>query len=862
VKCGECTNQNFIRFDANAVEKHLTGKLTIGVYPMLPDETCRFLAFDFDGKEHTWEELLRDVSAIRDVCVEKNISMAVERSRSGKGIHFWIFFSGSIPASTARKFGSSLITCAMDKHHEVTFRTYDRLIPAQDTLPKGRFGNLIALPLQKIPREQNNSEFVDDHFNPYADQWAYLYSIKKYTLEEIERFIRDLSPLGELGILRKDEDEEKPWETRKSTLLMTQTAKLDFPETVDIVRSNMLYIKKDGVSNPALTALKRLAAFRNPEFYKAQSMRLSTYNKPRIISCSEESEKYLCLPRGLEEDVTQVIRENGAKVNKINEINEGRKIDIEFHGTLRDEQQQASDALLKHENGILSATTAFGKTVIGAYMIAERKVNTLVLVHRTNLLSQWITQLNTFLVINEEPVVEFTPKGRKRKKGVIGQIGGGKDNLSGIVDVAIMQSLVSGEEANLCQGKVRVRELVQNYGMVIVDECHHVSAFSFEKILKTVKAQYVYGLSATPTRQDGHHPIIYMQCGKIRYKVDAKSQAEARPFEHFIIPRFTRFQKPIHRDDKWEIAEIYRDIQNSEIRNDLIVQDVVTALEQGRNPIILTERTEHVKILADKLKPLAQNVISMTGGLGAKKSRELLQTISDIPEDKPFLLIATGKYVGEGFDMPRLDTLFLAMPISWKGTVQQYAGRLHRLFDNKEEVQIYDYVDVHVAMLEKMYQKRLRGYAAIGYKAKGAPQVIERIHSIFDSRNFYPIYSEDILTAKRETLIVSPFLTKKRILSSLSYLAAVGTKVTVMTKSPDDYAEKDRTKIKECIELLKQNRIAVKTKDRIHQKFAVIDQRIIWYGSINLLSYGTSEESIMRIESVDIAAELSRIMQG
>ncbi|MDF9409684.1 DEAD/DEAH box helicase family protein [Pelotomaculum isophthalicicum JI] len=501
-----------------------------------------------------------------------------------------------------------------------------------------------------------------------------------------------------------------------------------------------------------------------------------------------------------------------------------------------------------HNNGILSATTAFGKTVIGARLIADCKVNTLILVHRTNLLSQWVERLNEFLIINEEPIIELTPKGRKRKKTVIGRIGGGKNNPSGIIDVAVMQSLVSGDE---------VKELVRDYGMVIVDECHHVSAFSFEQILKAANAKYVYGLTATPTRQDGHHPIIYMHCGKIRYRVDAKEQATVRPFEHFVIPRFTRFQKPTHQDEsKWTITDIYNDIQNSELRNSLILQDVTAAVEQGRNPIILTERTEHVKYLASQLKPRIKNVIALTGGETQKKSRETLQTVADIAEDESFVLVATGKYVGEGFDMPRLDTLFLAMPISWKGTLQQYAGRLHRLYEGKNEVQVYDYVDVHVAMLEKMYQKRLRGYAAIGYKAKGTPQPLEEVHSIFDSHTFFPVYSADILAARTEILIVSPFVTKRRILSALNYMTAANAKVTVVTKPPENYVEKDRAKIAECIELLTQHGITVKTKDRIHQKFAIMDQRIVWYGSINFFSYGTSEESVMRIENMGIAGEL------
>ena len=844
MKCSECPNHNFVKFDANVIEKHLKGEMTVGVYPMLPDETCRFLAFDFDAEECDRNELLRDVSAIRKVCDEKQISMAVERSRSGKGIHFWIFFAEKVAASIARKFGSSLITYAMSKYHEVTFETYDRLIPTQDIMPMGGLGNLIALPLQKVPREQKNSEFIDANFNAYADQWNYLYNIKKYTLDEIEHLIRELAPLGELGVLRKDAEDEKPWESRKPT---PQITLFDFPEIVEIVRSNMLYVKKDGISNTALNTLKRLAAFRNPEFYKKQAMRQSTHDIPRIISCSDENEQYLYLPRGLEDEVTHLIEETGAKVDKINELNEGRKIDVVFNGVLREEQQPAADALLAHDNGILAATTAFGKTVIGAHIIAQRKVNTLVILNKKTLLSQWIKQLGEFLIVNEEPIVEYTPTGRKKKKSVIGRIGGGTTNPGGIIDVALMQSLVSGDD---------VKDIVKDYGMVIVDECHRVAAFTFEKIVKATNARYVYGLTATPTRKEGHHPIIYMHCGKIRYRVDAKSQAEARPFEHYIIPRFTRFIKPAHRDDKWHISDVYSDIQNSEIRNNLIVQDVTAAVEQGRNPIILTERKEHVRILADRLRVCAKNVIALTGGLGEKESREILQSVADIPEDESFILIATGKYVGEGFDMPRLDTLFLAMPISWSGTIQQYAGRLHRLFDGKEEVQIYDYVDVHVTMLENMYQKRQRSYAAIGYKAKGAPHLIERIHSIFDNQNFFSVYSDDVLTAQKEVVIVSPFLTKRRVLSALNYLTAANSRVTVVTKPPDNYPEKDRAKISECIEMLTQHGIIVKNKDSIHQKFAIMDQRTIWYGSINLLSYGTSEESIMRIESVDIAGEL------
>lgn len=849
VKCSECTARRFIPFNEFAVDNHLRGNDVIGSYAMLPDETCRFLAFDFDAKDYAQEDLRRDVSAIREVCLEYGIYTAVERSRSGKGVHFWAFFAEPVSATTARKFGSSIITCAMNKHHELPFKTYDRLIPTQDTLPKGSFGNLVALPLQKEPRQSDNSEFIDENFISYPDQWSYLSQVKRYTLQEIEQFIRKLAPTGELGQLQpsSEGEVEKPWDAKKH-----ETAPLlkksDLPPVVELVMANMLYIRKEGFKSLALNALKRLAAFHNPEFYKAQAMRMSTYAKPRVIDCSQDSPHYLGVPRGLFEQVRTHLAENDVEINVTDETNVGRAIDVIFNGELRGEQKQAADAMLAHDVGILSATTGFGKTVIGAYLIAERKVNTLILVDKTTLLQQWIDRLGEFLVINEEPDASHTPTGRKRKQSVIGSIGGGKSRPGSIIDVALIQSLVSGDE---------VKDFVRNYGMVIVDECHRAAAFTCEQILKTTNARYVHGLSATPTRKDGHTPIIYMHCGKIRYKVDAKKQAAERPFEHYIIPRFTRFQKPAQHQGEWNIQSIYTALAENNTRNELIAQDVLAAVEQGRNPIVLTERKDHVnqlyKLLADK----KENVFCLVGGVSQKHNRELMEKIHAIPADEPLIIVATGKYVGEGFDLPRLDTLFLSMPISWKGTVQQYAGRLHRIVEGKDEVQVYDYVDVYEPMLETMYQRRLKGYAAIGYKAKGATEPIEEIHAIFDSLNFAPVYSTDVIAAQREVVIVSPFLGYRRIEASIELVAAKA-KVTVITRPPESYPNKDMARITTCIATLTNSGIIVKTKENIHQKFAVIDQRLVWYGSINLLSYGSAEESIMRIESLSIADELLR----
>ncbi|MEW9124629.1 MAG: DEAD/DEAH box helicase family protein [Thermotaleaceae bacterium] len=849
-KCTDCSYKSYAVLDETVIDNHLRGRknLVVGIYSLCLDETCHFLAIDFDGEE--WQ---KDISVLREVCVEFNIPLAAERSRSGKGAHGWFFFKSPIPAALARKFGSVLLTCSMSKRHEIKFESYDRFFPNQDTMPKGGFGNLIALPLQKSARENHNSEFIDENYQSYHDQWAFLGAIQKLSEDDIEILISKLCHGNELGVLIKDEEDQKPWETSKTKLL-----KNDFPKAVEITKANMIFIPKAGISQRALNYFKRLAAFKNPEFYKAQAMRLTVKKLPRIISCSDETTEYLCLPRGCEADLKDEFRELDIDVHFIDKTNYGKSIDIEFNGNLRDEQSLAMDKLLKYDNGILCGTTAFGKTVVAIKLIAERKVNTLIIVDKVNLVSQWKKRLMEFLIINESlpDIDEGKKRGRKKAKSIIGQLGAGKDNLSGIIDIAVMQSLNRMGE---------VKDCVKNYGMVIVDECHHVSAFSFEKILKSVNARYVYGLTATPTRKDGHHPIIFMQCGFIRYRDDAKKQAEKRPFEHYIIPRFTSLRVPVDKDEKdISIQELYAEIVINEMRNQQIIDDVVKSHENGRNCVVLTERTAHVKLLTKKLREKIPDVISLTGGMSAKNSREILERIANTPIDRQLTLVATGKYIGEGFDEPRLDTLFLAMPISWKGTLQQYAGRLHRLFENKNEVQIYDYVDIHIRMLEKMYNKRLTGYASIGYKAKGESIAAESLDIIFDKSNFLPIYANDIVNAAREILIVSPFITKKRTLQMMQYLEVAlenKVKVIVMTRPSGDFKDKDVTALQAAIGFLQDAGVIMIFRSNIHQKFAVIDQKIIWYGSINLLSFGSAEESIMRFESPNIANELIKSIE-
>jgi hypothetical protein len=355
-----------------------------------------------------------------------------------------------------------------------------------------------------------------------------------------------------------------------------------------------------------------------------------------------------------------------------------------------------------------------------------------------------------------------------------------------------------------------------------------------------------------------------MHCGPIRYRDDAKKQAEKRPFEHYMIPRFTSFRVPAKKDEKdWSIQAIYAEIVSNEARNQLITDDVIKSYENGRNSLVLTERTTHVELLAKRLSEKIPDVIAVTGGMGAKAKREILNQILSIPANKQLTLITTGKYIGEGFDEPRLDTMFLAMPISWKGTLQQYAGRLHRLYENKNEVQIYDYVDAHVRMLERMYSKRLNGYAAIGYKAKGDSGNTEPIDIIFDKNSFMKVYSNDIVSATTEVVIVSPFVTKRRAVQILQYLELVVSKhlkVIIITRPTTDFKEKDVLALQATFDILKNAGIEIFFKSNIHEKFTVVDQRIVWYGSINVLSYGSAEESVMRLESSNIANELLKII--
>ena len=840
-KCADCPNRQFAPLTYNDFFNHLAGKDAcgrdvIGLYPIRKDNTCCFLCTDFDDKscEHGYKN---DVLAFVNVCKTWNAPCYIERSRSGNGAHVWIFFDTPVTAYKARKLGNAILTEAMNCDVHLSFKSYDRFFPNQDTLPEGGLGNLVALPLQGMARRKGNSVFVDEDFNAYADQWKMLSQMHKLSEVELDLLLQ-LHAVPTLGELSKT-CEAKPWETPQ----MDATQSEDNPKQIVLTRANMLYIPLASLSAKCVNVFKRIAAFRNPEFYEKQGMRLSTYNIPRIISCSEMTDDYLALPRGCEDAVCDILTQHGVKVAISDKTNHGHNINVTFRGELREEQQKAMEAFAGHNFGTLSATTAFGKTVFAIGMIARRKVNTLILVHNKALLEQWRERLETFLKIDETIEEPAAKRGRKKDSSVIGCLHAGKNSLHGIIDIALIQSCLSDSE---------VKPFVKDYGMVIVDECHHVSSVSFEQVLLQVTATYVYGLTATPIRKDGHQPIIFMQCGKIRFISDAKSQMENQGFKRLLIPRFTTFRN-ITSDSKTYV-QITQDLSEDEVRNEFIIEEVKTAIQNGRTPLVLTTRTAHVRVLAQMLIPFADHVIQLVGADSAKEKRLALQNLQSMSTSESLVIVATGKYVGEGFDYPRLDTLFLTMPIAWKGNVEQYAGRLHREYAGKTEVRIYDYVDIHVPLCDSMYRKRLKGYSKAGYGKIVEASVSDKNPSelIYERNNYEVAFRNDLAKAKRSVVIAVPkvkFKYKPAIISALSKLLHDGIAVAVHIK------EKGTNEIE-----LKDAGIDVICSKEQTLQCAIIDKFIVWYGNINFFGYNSEANNVMRIADHKIANEMIEIL--
>lgn len=849
-RCVICPNRNFAPLTTQDMYRHLEGKDeyccdVVGLYAIMQDNNCAFLCADFDDKncKYGYKE---DVLAYVGVCREWLIPYAIERSRSGNGAHVWIFFEAPLPASKARRLGNAILTEAMTRNGQMSFNSYDRFFPNQDYLPEGGFGNLVALPLQGQARRKENSVFVDNDFLVYKDQWAFLYNLKKIQESTIDQLLR-LHYQEELGKLSMS-SESKPWVTP----LPQNITQEDFHAKVEIIKADKLYIPLKAVSAKVLNHLKRIAAFKNPEFYSKQALRLSTYAIPRIISCFDITNEYLAMPRGCEDATRSFLNDNAVTYTITDKTNHGNKISVSFQGEEREEQLEAINALLPYTNGILHATTAFGKTVTAAAIIARKKVNTLILVHSKALLKQWHDRLTEFLNIDYPKHEEKNKRGRRKVFSPIGCFDSSGNTLHGIIDIALIQS---------CLDEDGVKPFVQDYGMVIVDECHHVSSITFEQVLMSIKAHTIYGLTATPIRKDGHQPIIFMQCGPIRFSTDVKSQIAKQSFDRFLIPRFTSYNSIL--EDRLSIATLYKYLSEDEIRNNLIVEDICKAVNTRRTPIILTNRTAHVSVLAEKLKATIKNVISLTGAGTTREKREAMQRLQNIPDSEQLVIVATGKYVGEGFDYPRLDTLFLALPISWKGLLTQYAGRLHREYEGKKDVRIYDYIDIHEPICDSMYRKRLKGYAAIGYKTinTAQPTLFDHINDIsssiadnqiFNGSTFYRPYTSDLTKAKRSIVISSPKLYRTEqnpLVTLLKELAQQGIEILITT-----VAENEQTVF------IQAKGLSVKVKPKLSLYTTIIDKEVVWYGSINTLGYASKDDNMIKVTDIYLANELIKMI--
>lgn len=681
IKCGDCAHRVLIPLSDAVIYAHLAGEHTVGVYPLLDDDTCHFLAVDFD--EEQWRE---DAQAFRATCQTLGVHAALEISRSGRGAHVWLFFDRPVPARDARRLGTALLSATCMRTRQLNLTSYDRLFPSQDTMPKGGFGNLIALPLQKGPREAGCSVFVDEALAPYPDQWAYLASIQAVAAADIEpivlRATGGVHPLDVTFI--DDEDLARPW-VRSHAALSPLPGPM--PARLAVTLAGQIYVEKAGLPQSLANRLIRLAAFQNPEFYRAQAMRMSVWDKPRVIGCAQNFPQHIGLPRGCLDAVGALLRDNGIVADIRDERYAGEPLEVHFAGMLRPDQEAAVAAMLEHDEGVLCAPTAFGKTVTAAAIIARRAVNTLVLVHRTQLLEQWQARLQAFLSAGRD---------------IAGTVGGGKARATGRIDIAVMQSLSRRGE---------VAGLVERYGQVIVDECHHVGAASFDAILRSVKARFVLGLTATPIRRDGQQPIIFMQCGPIRHRARPPVQA---PQVLEVTPDIR--DGPIGIDPGTGIQDVFRHLAADEVRTRAIVERVVQAFEAGRKVLVHTERTDHLQALAAGLADRVHPLVVLHGRSSHKERAGLVESLTMLAQSAPRVVLATGRLVGEGFDHPPLDTLVLAMPISWRGTLQQYAGRLHRAHAGKADVKIIDVVDTGHPALLRMWAKRQQGYRSMGYR--------------------------------------------------------------------------------------------------------------------------------------------------
>ena len=867
INCKDCKNRSYKTITKKDILNHLQGNAynasdVIGVYPLLSNGTCRFMVFDFDNHDKDAEEKdfansddtwVEEVESMREICVLNGIEPLVERSRSGRGAHVWIFFDKPIDASFVRKFGFALLDKGAEQINLKSFKYYDRMLPAQDSLPEdSAVGNLIALPLQGKALQDGNSAFIDGNWNAYPNQWETLFNKPRLSQEFLEEKIKEWSNIiDDIAANAAESDREKPWNR------MQHFNKNDVEGKLHIILSNGIYVDNTNLKAAMQNRIRRMAAISNPVFYKNQAIGTSNYDTARWIYLGKDHlSGYIQIPRGLQDELWENIKQADIDYEMEDERQQGRKINVDFKGELRPEQDKALKELIKYDNGILHAATAFGKTVVSSAIIAQKKINTLIILESSALIEQWKEALEKFLNINEGLPTYETKTGRVRKrKSLIGTLQGAHDSMTGIIDIAMAGSL--------CK-KGKYHKMMNEYGLVLIDECHHSASETIANVLKEVKAKYVYGVTATPKRGDGLEKINYMLIGPIRYSYTAKEKAKEQGIQHLVYPRFTRTVPPRGViTDKMHPNEAYEIIHNNDVRDEQIIEDVKNCVAAGRTPVVLSRYKDHSEKFYERLKSYADHVFLMTGNNSKKEHRKILEQMHQVDKNESLILIATGSLVGEGFDFPRLDTLFMATPVSFRGVVEQYAGRLNRDYAGKENVIIYDYVDNHIPMFNNMYMKRLKAYKQIGYEfGDGLQTVKQTVNAIYDGNNYSENYHKDLLDSNKNIIISSPVISGSKVYELINMLKEKqmsGVQVTIVTWTPDSYGFGDAAYWMQLHEDMRRAGFYIRTVEEYCNRFAVIDQEVVWYGNINLLAKDKVDDSIMRVRSKGIAGELMEI---